>query len=58
MHQYMLELIACLVSEPLLQCDLVHTHFYVRQGIGAQVIRVVDYVHFAQKMFKILNIPF
>ena len=38
----------CLPSEPLLSCDLARMHCNVKRGIGAQVMRVVDYAHFAR----------
>ena len=43
-HQYMLEVI---LFEPLLPWDLTHMHCDVRWGVGAQVMREVDYAHFA-----------
>ena len=53
-HQYMLEPPSwCLLFEPLIPCDLAHMHFDVRRGgIGAQVTRVVDYVHFVINKFE------
>ena len=46
-HRCMLEPIPLLQFEPLLPCNLAHMHCDVRRGVGAQVMRVVDYAHFA-----------
>ena len=35
----------------MLPCDLACTHYNVRQGVGAQVMRVVDHAHFSLKKF-------
>ena len=55
-HQYMLEPICCLPSKPLLPCNLTHNHYDVRQGIGPQLTRVVNYAHFALNKFGVLSI--
>ena len=41
----------CLPSEQLLPCTLPHIHIDVRQGIGAHMIRVVNYAHFFLSKF-------
>ena len=43
-------------SEPLLPCNLAHTHCNVRQGIAAQVMRLVDYAHFARNKLGSISI--
>ena len=42
--------------EQLLQWDLAHMHCDVSRGVGAQVMRVVDYAHFAQNKSESLSI--
>ena len=42
--------------EPLLLCSLTHTHYDVRHGVGAQVMRVIDYAHFALNELRSLSI--
>ena len=39
--------------EALLPCDLAHMHCDVRQGVGAQVMRVVNYAHFALTSLRV-----
>ena len=55
-HRYMLEPILLFVIQTLFPCNLAHKHCDVRQCIGAQLIIVVDYAHFAQNKFGSMSI--
>ena len=47
MHQYMLEPIPLYAIQTIASMPLSHTHCDVRQGVGAHVMRVVNYAYFA-----------
>ena len=37
------------------KCDLDHTHYDMRQGVGAQEMTIAEYTHFALDKFKSLS---
>ena len=56
-HRYMLEpipisAIQTIASMRLSSHHVSHMHCYVRRGIGAHVMKVVDYAHFAPYKFE------
>ena len=54
-HQYKTPS-SCLPSEPLPTCSLAKAHYDVIQGVGVQLMRVIDYADFALKKFRGFNI--
>ena len=55
-HRYMSEFILLASIRTIASCDLDHMHCDVRRGVGAHVMRVVDYAHFSLNKFESLNI--